>query len=75
MVWDDEFVNNEHYKLFEKRVEKFGYLDVKSAVFEEVPRILFVNDVKKYFKIGYNMISLWDDSPQLYILLRGEKNG
>jgi SAM-dependent methyltransferase len=73
-VWDDSFTENPQFKLFERRVKRFGYEDVKSAVFKEVPKILDLNFIKKYFEVEYNMLSLWDDLPQLYILLKGRKN-
>ena len=68
-VWDDDFLNDTNYNLFCQRVEKFGYENVKSSIIEEVPEILQLKDIKKYFNISYNIMALWEDSPQLYILL------
>ena len=68
-IWDDSFLKNEQYLLFCERVKKFGYADVKKAIFEEVPKILMLDEVKKYFNVEYNIITLWEDLPQLYILL------
>ncbi len=31
MVWDDSLLRDEQFKLFSKRVEKFGYKDVKKG--------------------------------------------
>tara|TARA_Y100000034_G_scaffold136176_1_gene211289 strand:- start:1145 stop:1750 length:606 start_codon:yes stop_codon:yes gene_type:complete len=73
-VWDDSFLDDPEFKLFEKRVEKFGYVDAKKAMFEEVPSILELNSINKYFKITYNIKALWDDFPQLYILIKGVRN-
>jgi len=39
-AWGDEFLDDDQYRLFCQRVEKFGYTDVKSAIFKEVPSIL-----------------------------------
>ena len=68
-VWDDSFLENEQYKLFCTKVAKFGYKDVKKAIFQEVPKILEINLIKKYFDISYNIKTLWEDKPQLYILV------
>ena len=72
-VWDDSFVNHPQFKLFEKRTEKFGYSDVKKAIQDEIPSILEFNKMAKYFNISYDMVALWDDMPQLYILIIGAK--
>ena len=72
-VWDDSFEEHEHYKYFCKKVEKLGYTDVKKAIFDEVPEILMLDTVKKYFDVCYDIYTLWEDFPQLYILLSCEK--
>ena len=72
-MWDDSFVNHPQFKLFEKRTEKFGYSDVKKAIQDEIPSILEFNKMAKYFNISYDMVALWDDMPQLYILIIAEK--
>ena len=68
-VWDGSFLENEQYKLFCTKVAKFGYKDVKKAIFQEVPKILEINLIKKNFDISYNIKTLWEDKPQLYILV------
>ncbi len=73
MVWDDSLLRDEQFKLFSKRVEKFGYKDVKKAVYDEVDIIMELEFVAKYFKIGYSTLALWQDNPQFYILLDGTK--
>jgi len=72
-VWDDEFLTDLNFKLFEERVEKFGYTDIRKAIFDEVPSILEVDLIKKYFDVSYNIIALWEDHPQLYVLIKGVK--
>jgi SAM-dependent methyltransferase len=72
-VWDDEFLENAEFKIFCERVEKFGYSDIKNAIFQEVPKVLNLDYIKQHFNIEYNMLTLWDDLPQLYILLKGKK--
>jgi len=81
-VWDDSFLENEEYKLFQSRVKKYGYHDVKKAAHEQIPKILEIKKIKKYFDISYNMKALWSGfmerpltllAPQLYILVSGTK--
>ena len=72
-VWDDEFLDHYAYKKFCKDVEKYGYYDVKKAIFDEVPSIIKLKTIKKYFKVSYNLKTLWSDSPQLYIMISGVK--
>ena len=73
-VWDDSFLEDEQFKLFSNRVKKFGYDDIKKAIFKETPQVLELKIIKKYFNLLYNNITLWDDKPQLYILVSGIKN-
>ena len=72
-VWHDQFVSDENFMLFSDRVKRFGYADVKSAIHEEVPKILDLKFVDKYFEMGYINLTLWEDRPQLYTLLVGKK--
>ena len=72
-VWDDSFLENKQFKLFSKRVERFGYDDVKEAIYQETPEVLNLKYIKKYFKINYNIIALWEDMPQLYILIQARR--
>ena len=72
-VWDDSFLEDEQYKLFCTKVTKFSYKDIKKAIFQEVPKILELNVIKKYFDMTYNISTLWSDKPQLYILISGIK--
>ena len=72
-VWDDSFLDDEQFKLFSDRVKKFGYDDIKKAIFEETPQVLQLKNIKKYFNLLYNNIVLWNDKPQLYILVSGVK--
>lgn len=73
-VWDDCFLKNEQYKIFEEAVEKFGYKDVKKAIYEETPKVLDLSFVREYFEVGYDALTLWPDTkPQIYFLLCGVK--
>jgi SAM-dependent methyltransferase len=72
-VWDDSFEEDSSYVTFSERVKAFGYLNVKEAIHSEVPSVLNFEYINKYFEIGYNMIALWEDRPQLYILIKATK--
>ena len=73
-VWDESFIDDEQFKTFSKRVQKYNCKNVKEAIFNEVPSIISVSFIEKFFTIKYNMLTLWEDLPQLYILLSGIKN-
>lgn len=72
-IWDKRFKSHDQYKLFSKNVEKFGYNNVQKAIIKEVPRVLNLDYVKLFFDVEYDMLSLWQDSPQLYILIKAVK--
>ena len=73
-VWDDGFEDSFAFLEFKRKVQKFGYTDMKKSILDEVPCILNLTDIDQYFDdVTYNMKQLWDDMPQLYILLSGER--
>jgi hypothetical protein len=72
-VWDDSFLKHPQFLLFKKRVERFGYKDMKKAITDEVPSILDLEFIRKYFDIEYDLLALWEDTPQLYIFIKGTK--
>ena len=72
-VWDKRFKSNQHFKDFAKNVEKLGYNNVEKAIIKEVPRVLKLDFIRLFFNCQYNILSLWDDKPQLYILIHGIK--
>lgn len=72
-IWDDSFLEYEQFKLFEKWVLKFGYDDVKTSIFNEIPSVLRLDFVKKYFKVNVSMLSVWESAPQLYIMLLAQR--
>ena len=59
------------FKIFESNVLKLGYDDVKAAIFSEVPEILDVSFIDEYFDSSIDMLTVWEDLPQLYILISG----
>ena len=72
-MWDESFLEDEQYKLFEERVKSFKYNNVKQAIFNEVPTVLELKEIEDKFNISTSLLALWTDSPQLYILLKGIK--
>ena len=72
-VWDEQFLEHEQYKTFCNNATKFGYKDVQEAIRQEVPSILTLEFVRLFFDCEYDILSLWDDKPQLYILIQGAK--
>ena len=73
-VWDDSFCAHPDFELFVARTAKYGYKEnIKQSIFKEIPKVLKINTIKKYFDISYNIRALWPDRPQLYILISGVK--
>jgi hypothetical protein len=71
-VWHDEFLNHPEFLKFESWVKKFGYKSVKEALVEEVPELFNLDNLPKNITISAALISLWEESPQLYIILKGK---
>jgi SAM-dependent methyltransferase len=71
-VWDESFLSDPQYQKFEQSI---NYpIGVKEAIFNEVPSVLLLSDIKKYFNLKYNLLYLClTHKPQLYILVSGEK--
>mgnify|MGYP003628239824 CR=1 FL=1 len=74
-LWDDSFQQDNAYRIFEERVGKFGYDNVKKAIYDEVPSVIELDSIRQYFKVAYRTTTLWEDLPQLYVLLCGLKGG
>jgi hypothetical protein len=77
-IWKDEFLENSEFIKFCERVKKFNYFDVKNAIIEEVPVILNLDNDKflkdKGYQLKCDLLSLWEDQPQLYISLLIQKS-
>jgi len=72
-VWHDDFLNHPSCEEFQNNIKKLNYTDLKEAVHNEIPKILKLEFIKKYFSIQYDILSRWKDRPQLYILIYGAK--
>jgi len=72
-IWDDCFMQMKEVRLFLHNIKKFGYLDLSKAVEEEVPSILRFSDIQYWSRAKCDFKFLWEDFPQLYILLSLQK--
>ena len=72
-VFDSSFLKNENYLIYEQKIQKFGYNNLKEAIYKEVPEVLEFDYIKKYFNVSYELLAVWEDLPQLYIFIRGQK--
>ncbi len=68
-IWDDYFLNDFDFGWFSENVKKFGYEDIKKAIYEEVPAIISLSYIFKFFDVQYSMVPLWPEKPQLYTIL------
>lgn len=65
-IWHDSFTQHPEYQDFQNNIKKFGYENVETAMREEVPAILDLKDLAD-INLRANILSLWPESPQLYI--------
>lgn len=73
-VWDEKFNENNAVKNFLKRIEKYGYRDLSKAVRKEIKSILTIDELEEHFKnVSFDFFTLWEDNPQLYIVVQGVK--
>ena len=72
-VWHDSFLEDPQVKLFMSRIEKFGYNDLRKAIFDEVPVVLDLGEMVNHFDMHVLNVALWEDLPQLYTMLRCAK--
>ena len=80
-VWDDSFLEDKEFQKFEDRVRELGHIKgyVKDTIFQEVPNVLRLEEIEKYFTVTYKIKSFWiyesdlGPRPQLYIFIKGVK--
>ena len=73
-VWDKSFAKQEGTKIFKSRIEKYGYSDLEKAIIEEVPVVLTLEDLDLELEnISVYCHPLWEEMPQLYIIVQGTK--
>lgn len=70
-VWHKKFYNHPALIDFSNNILKFNYTDVYNAITDEIPNVLNLNTLtESKINIEYDMLSLWPEKPQLYILLK-----
>jgi len=74
-VWHDEFLNNEQFKKYFELIKKFGYNNIKpkEIIQKEVTSILSLNDLMEDFEIKCDIMTLWEDLPQIYFIILARK--
>jgi len=79
-VWHDSFSSHPEYLNFSKFVTNFGYTrwkcgddPVKQAIFKEVPVVYNLESNFSNFTFAVDMMCLWPESPQLYIIVFGSR--
>lgn len=70
ILWSSEYAEHSHAKEFIDNCKKFGYYDLNEAITKEVPIILDVKQLNYWSSISTEMLFLWPDAPQLYILFK-----
>ena len=76
-IWNKCFERDPSFLLFSERVKKFGYQnvsDVIEGIHSETPKIMDISYFLNFFSLECKLVSLWDDLPQLYIIISGVKN-
>jgi len=73
ILWDYEFDVRPEAVSFFNNCKKFGYYDLNDAIADEVPHIVNTSQLNYWDKIESKLLSLWQESPQLYILYKLKK--
>jgi SAM-dependent methyltransferase len=72
-IWHDLFSKHPEFIKFENWIKKFGYKSVKTAINDEVPVVFNLKDANDNFIFKIDMITLWEDAPQIYFIMTGIK--
>ena len=64
-IWHDSFLEHPEFIKFQHNIKKFGYSNVKDAIFSEVPVVLDLSLIDKQMSVA--LLTLWKDLPQLYV--------
>jgi len=73
ILWNSNYSKHFHAEDFLRNCKKFGYDNLNEAITEEVPVVLDPDQLSYWSDISVDMLSLWSDSPQLYILYKLNK--
>lgn len=72
-LWDDSFMRNSQVQKFVDQIRQHGYSNLKEAIYKEVPKVLELSFVKRYFEVEWHALCTVKPHLQLYILLCGTK--
>jgi SAM-dependent methyltransferase len=72
MVWDESFLENESCQEFAKAAQKYGYDDLKAAIYKEVPSVMNLDFARQYFDVNYHILTVNNKYLQMYVLLDGQ---
>ena len=72
-VWDDSFLENKQCLDFAKAIKSKGYGNLKEAVMEEVPVVVPLESIQKYFTSSVHFLTIEYPYLMMYILVCGEK--
>ena len=64
--WNSDLLQDTEVQKFEQRIQKKGYSDLEQAIYDEVPSVF---NLQKYTNYKIHTYALWEEDPQLYILL------
>jgi len=73
-IWSDH--SSPHKEKFSNYIKKFNYPSLEEAIFSEVPKILYFDDLYflGYVKSKIYDFTLWPENPQLYSVLVTRKS-
>jgi SAM-dependent methyltransferase len=72
-IWHESFLIHPEFTKFQNWVKKLGYESVEAAIEKEVPVVFNLNNLKNKFNFKIDMITLWEDAPQIYFIMTGIK--
>ena len=72
-IWDDSFLNSRDVKDFQSNIRNKGYNCLKTAIIDEVPVVRDLEMFSSFDSITVNFLSLWPESPQLYLAVVADK--
>lgn len=73
VVWSDIIMKHEQCKIFIEAIKKYGYNDLKEAVYEEFPVVLKLESIMSYFTFYVEILTITEPHLQMYILIKGTK--
>tara|TARA_Y100001938_G_C7920530_1_gene344254 strand:- start:106 stop:705 length:600 start_codon:yes stop_codon:yes gene_type:complete len=73
LLWSYSYSKEKEAVAFLNNCKKFGYDDLNTAIESEVPKTLDPSELTYWQNIEFNMLTLWQDLPQLYILYKLSK--